>query len=81
MPCSTDTPYPLTGDFPFPGLFPGGPGKTWSAADFTSLMNDLEWGDQRLTCLLDAESSTAPDPLEPSRRIWHGHHFDPFDLI
>src|SRR5699024_6308688 len=23
-------------------LFPGGPGKTWSKADFTSLMDDLE---------------------------------------
>jgi glyoxylase-like metal-dependent hydrolase (beta-lactamase superfamily II) len=28
----------FTGD----SLFPGGPGKTWSAEDFTSLMNDLE---------------------------------------
>lgn len=28
----------FTGD----SLFPGGPGKTWSADDFTSLMNDLE---------------------------------------
>ena len=28
----------FTGD----SLFPGGPGKTWSAADFTSLMSDLE---------------------------------------
>lgn len=28
----------FTGD----SLFPGGPGKTWSATDFTSLMNDLE---------------------------------------
>ena len=32
------TPHLFTGD----SLFPGGPGKTWSAADFTSLMNDLE---------------------------------------
>ena len=29
---------PLTGD----SLFPGGPGKTWSPEDFTSLMDDLE---------------------------------------
>ncbi len=28
----------LTGD----SLFPGGPGKTWAPADFTSLMDDLE---------------------------------------
>ncbi len=28
----------FTGD----SLFPGGPGKTWSAADFVSLMDDLE---------------------------------------
>jgi glyoxylase-like metal-dependent hydrolase (beta-lactamase superfamily II) len=28
----------FTGD----SLFPGGPGKTWRAADFTSLMDDLE---------------------------------------
>lgn len=28
----------FTGD----SLFPGGPGKTWSAEDFTSLMDDLE---------------------------------------
>jgi glyoxylase-like metal-dependent hydrolase (beta-lactamase superfamily II) len=28
----------FTGD----SLFPGGPGKTWSPEDFTSLMNDLE---------------------------------------
>ena len=28
----------FTGD----SLFPGGPGKTWSAEDFESLMNDLE---------------------------------------
>jgi glyoxylase-like metal-dependent hydrolase (beta-lactamase superfamily II) len=32
------TPHLFTGD----SLFPGGPGKTGSAADFTSLMNDLE---------------------------------------
>jgi glyoxylase-like metal-dependent hydrolase (beta-lactamase superfamily II) len=32
------TPHLFTGD----SLFPGGPGKTRSAADFTSLMNDLE---------------------------------------
>jgi glyoxylase-like metal-dependent hydrolase (beta-lactamase superfamily II) len=32
------TPHLFTGD----SLFPGGPGKTWSAADFTSLMDDLE---------------------------------------
>ena len=31
-------PHLFTGD----SLFPGGPGKTTSAADFTSLMNDLE---------------------------------------
>lgn len=31
-------PHLFTGD----ALFPGGPGKTWSPADFTSLMNDLE---------------------------------------
>ena len=28
----------FTGD----SLFPGGPGKTWRAGDFTSLMDDLE---------------------------------------
>ncbi|GAA4686184.1 MBL fold metallo-hydrolase [Pseudonocardia yuanmonensis] len=33
-----DRPHLFTGD----SLFPGGPGKTWSAEDFTSLMNDLE---------------------------------------
>ncbi|MGH3872446.1 MAG: MBL fold metallo-hydrolase [Pseudonocardiaceae bacterium] len=32
------TPHLFTGD----SLFPGGPGKTWSAPDFTSLMDDLE---------------------------------------
>jgi glyoxylase-like metal-dependent hydrolase (beta-lactamase superfamily II) len=32
------TPHLFTGD----SLFPGGPGKTWAAADFISLMNDLE---------------------------------------
>jgi glyoxylase-like metal-dependent hydrolase (beta-lactamase superfamily II) len=32
------TPHLFTGD----SLFPGGPGRTWSAADFTSLMDDLE---------------------------------------
>jgi glyoxylase-like metal-dependent hydrolase (beta-lactamase superfamily II) len=31
-------PHLFTGD----SLFPGGPGKTWSAADFASLMDDLE---------------------------------------
>ncbi|MQA13164.1 MAG: MBL fold metallo-hydrolase [Pseudonocardiaceae bacterium] len=31
-------PHLFTGD----SLFPGGPGKTWSADDFTSLLNDLE---------------------------------------
>lgn len=33
-----DRPHLFTGD----SLFPGGPGKTWSAEDFTSLMDDLE---------------------------------------
>jgi glyoxylase-like metal-dependent hydrolase (beta-lactamase superfamily II) len=33
-----DTPHLFTGD----SLFPGGPGKTTSPADFTSLMDDLE---------------------------------------
>ena len=33
-----DTPHLFTGD----SLFPGGPGKTNSPEDFTSLMNDLE---------------------------------------
>jgi len=33
-----DGPHLFTGD----SLFPGGPGKTTSPADFTSLMNDLE---------------------------------------
>ena len=32
------TPHLFSGD----SLFPGGPGKTWSAEDFTSLMDDLE---------------------------------------
>ncbi|HEU0086749.1 MAG TPA: MBL fold metallo-hydrolase, partial [Pseudonocardiaceae bacterium] len=32
------TPHLFTGD----SLFPGGPGKTWSPSDFTSLLNDLE---------------------------------------
>lgn len=32
------TPHLFTGD----SLFPGGPGKTWSPNDFTSLMNDLQ---------------------------------------
>ena len=32
------TPHLFTGD----SLFPGGPGKTWSSDDFTSLMNDLQ---------------------------------------
>jgi glyoxylase-like metal-dependent hydrolase (beta-lactamase superfamily II) len=32
------TPHLFTGD----SLFPGGPGKTWSADDFTSLVDDLE---------------------------------------
>ncbi|MGH3752393.1 MAG: MBL fold metallo-hydrolase [Pseudonocardiaceae bacterium] len=32
------TAHLFTGD----SLFPGGPGKTWSAADFTSLIDDLE---------------------------------------
>ncbi|MGH3796393.1 MAG: MBL fold metallo-hydrolase [Pseudonocardiaceae bacterium] len=32
------TPHLFTGD----SLFPGGPGKTWSATDFRSLMDDLE---------------------------------------
>jgi glyoxylase-like metal-dependent hydrolase (beta-lactamase superfamily II) len=31
------TPHLFTGD----SLFPGGPGRTWSADDFTSLMDDL----------------------------------------
>ena len=33
-----DGPHLFTGD----SLFPGGPGKTWSADDFASLMDDLE---------------------------------------
>ncbi len=33
-----DRPHLFTGD----SLFPGGPGKTWSPEDFTSLMDDLE---------------------------------------
>jgi len=33
-----DRPHLFTGD----SLFPGGPGKTWSADDFASLMDDLE---------------------------------------
>ncbi len=37
--------------------------------------------DQRLTRLLDTDPSTAPYPEEPSRRIWNGHDFDPFDLL
>jgi para-nitrobenzyl esterase len=37
--------------------------------------------DQRLTRLLDADSSTAPYPEEASRRIWNGHDLDPFDLL
>ena len=37
--------------------------------------------DQRLTRLLDADSSTAPYPEEASRQIWDGHEFDPFDLL
>ena len=36
---------------------------------------------QRLTRLLDAKPSTAPNPLRPSRRIWHEHHINPFDLL
>ncbi|MGI5532181.1 hypothetical protein ACQEVX_33900 [Streptomyces syringium] len=36
--------------------------------------------DRRLTRLLDAEVRTARYPEERSRRIWHGHAFDPFDL-
>jgi para-nitrobenzyl esterase len=35
---------------------------------------------QRLTRLLDANPTTAPYPEEPSRRIWQGHHLNPFDL-
>jgi para-nitrobenzyl esterase len=37
--------------------------------------------DQRLTRLLDADSTTVPYPQEASRQIWQGHHFEPFDLI
>jgi glyoxylase-like metal-dependent hydrolase (beta-lactamase superfamily II) len=33
-----DRPHLFTGD----SLFPGGPGKTWSAEDFASLLDDLE---------------------------------------
>ncbi len=33
-----EQPHLFTGD----SLFPGGPGKTWSAEDFTSLVDDLE---------------------------------------
>jgi glyoxylase-like metal-dependent hydrolase (beta-lactamase superfamily II) len=33
-----DRPHLFTGD----SLFPGGPGKTWSAEDFASLVDDLE---------------------------------------
>ncbi|WP_309131688.1 MBL fold metallo-hydrolase [Brevibacterium sp.] len=33
---------PATILFSGDSLFPGGPGKTWSSADFTSLMDDLE---------------------------------------
>jgi hypothetical protein len=42
-------------------LFPGGPGKTWSAADFTSLMNDLGSG-----CSISS----------PTRRGFPGHGKD-----
>jgi glyoxylase-like metal-dependent hydrolase (beta-lactamase superfamily II) len=34
----SDRPHLFTGD----SLFPGGPGKTWSAADNSSLLNDLD---------------------------------------
>ena len=34
----SDRPHLITGD----SLFPGGPGKTWSADDFVSLIDDLE---------------------------------------
>jgi len=37
--------------------------------------------DQRLTRLLDADSSTAPYPERLSQRIWNGHDLDPFDLL
>ncbi|MFI1252249.1 hypothetical protein ACH4U6_00375 [Streptomyces netropsis] len=40
----------------------------------------LHGPDRRATRLLDAEVCTAPCPEEWSRRIWHGHAFDPFDL-
>ncbi len=34
----SDRPHLFTGD----SLFPGGPGRTWSPADFTSLIDDLQ---------------------------------------
>lgn len=37
--------------------------------------------DERLTRLLDAESTTAPYPEEASRQIWDGHYPEPFDLV
>ncbi|RBP66274.1 glyoxylase-like metal-dependent hydrolase (beta-lactamase superfamily II) [Brevibacterium sanguinis] len=38
-------------------LFPGGPGKTWSSADFTSLMDDLE---ERVFSRLPDETRVLP---------------------
>ncbi|MGH3797433.1 MAG: carboxylesterase/lipase family protein [Pseudonocardiaceae bacterium] len=37
--------------------------------------------DERLTRLLDADSTTVPYPEESSRQIWQEHHSEPFDLL
>jgi len=46
-------PHLFSGD----SLFPGGPGKTWSAEDFTSLMDDLE---HKVFSHLDDETHVYP---------------------
>jgi glyoxylase-like metal-dependent hydrolase (beta-lactamase superfamily II) len=48
-----EVPHLFTGD----SLFPGGPGKTWSPEDFTSLMDDLE---ERVFAVLPDETVVHP---------------------
>lgn len=54
-----EPPVLFTGD----SLFPGGPGKTWSAEDFTSLMDDLE---ERVFGVLPDETLVFPGHGAPT---------------
>ncbi|GAB3055056.1 MBL fold metallo-hydrolase [Sediminivirga luteola] len=54
-----EPPVLFTGD----SLFPGGPGKTWSAEDFTSLMDDLQ---ERVFGVLPDETLVFPGHGAPT---------------